>query len=374
MLERAVDQGRRFGPDSHLEISESVCLGAQAGAGQIRRTKIHAIGVDNDRLGMQPGKFKRDWEIQTGLGNSNGTGPGTGPIIDGRHTSAGYIGGWSFSEYAPPYSFGSSGFPSGRIGYYTTIAGVAFSGFESPEAAPVHLNGRWINDSGYAVNVAGGNGLTLSAGGPTEYNNILLENLRLQKFQATFALTRATGQSRSWIGFVFNSAERGNFNYLGIYHDSVLNNPAGFLVSPSAAPSAVTGDTHPSNVPTCGATDTLWVRVQNDGTTVTVKAINTPTAPSESTWSSTTACYSNSTGFSNIGGMIGFNCTQGRGTSTASPSRAMTPPRAASTSPSTGTISRSIPATTPATRSPTTPPATSPTTASRSTPMTPGTG
>ena len=45
---------------------------------------------------------------------------------------------------------------------------------------------------------------------------------------------------------------------------------------------------------------------------MTVKAINTTTAPSESTWSSTTACYS-TTSFSNIGGMIGFNCWQGLG-------------------------------------------------------------
>ncbi len=231
--------------------------------------------------------------------------------VPGAAASAAYASGWAFSAYSPTYSFGSSGFPSGRIGFYTNIAGVKFSAFSSYEDAPVHLAGRWINDSHFTANAAAGNGLTLPAGNITNYRLLLLENLRLQKFQATFALTRASGQSRSWMGLIFDAVDRGNYDYLFLAHDGTLNNPVGYTVAANGAPAAVSG-TNPANIPTCANSDTLWLRVQNDGTTVTVKAVNAATAPSESTWTSTTACYS-STAFSNVGGLIGINCSQGSG-------------------------------------------------------------
>ena len=203
----------------------------------------------------------------------------------------------------------TGGFPSGRIGFYTTVAGTAFSAFSSYECAPVRLNGQWINDSAFSVNTAAGNGLTLPTEPVTGYRLILLENLRLQKFQATFALTCASGTTSATMELVFDAADRGNYNEVTISHATTVSNPVGYAVTPAASPASVSGS-NPSNIPTCSATDTLWVRAQIHGTTVTVKAINSATAPSEATWSSTTACYS-STGFTNIGGMIGFVCAGG---------------------------------------------------------------
>lgn len=99
--------------------------------------------------------------------------------VPGTAAGAGFAGGWAFSEYAPGYSFGTAGFPSGRIGFYTNVAGTTFSAFSSYECAPVRLNGRWINDSDYSVNTAAGNGMTLLAGGATQYRTILWKIWRM---------------------------------------------------------------------------------------------------------------------------------------------------------------------------------------------------
>ncbi len=94
-------------------------------------------------------------------------------------------------------------------------------------------------------------------------------------------------------------------------HDGTLNNPVGYTVAANGG-SGRGFRNQPGQHPHLRNSDTLWLRVQNDGTTVTVKAVNAATAPSESTWTSTTACYS-STAFSNVGGLIGINCSQGSG-------------------------------------------------------------
>ncbi len=221
----------------------------------------------------------------------------------GVASSSGMLNGWGYSYNVPSCNFGSSGFPSGRIGLYTTIPNAVFSSFQSVDQADVHVAGRWWNPGVFSVDATQSK-LSLPAGLGTVYNPILLENLRLQKFQATLALTRNSALSSALLGFAFNATDRNSCNYVWISHGSTVTNSIGWSITPTAGAAAVSG-TNPASVPTCAATDTLWCRVQNDGTTVTVKCINSSTAPSESTWSSTTACYS-STAFPSTGGMLGF--------------------------------------------------------------------
>ena len=154
------------------------------------------------------------------------------------------------SRLRRPHSLGSSGFPSGRIGFYTTIAGTAFSYFSSFEQAPVHLDGHWINDSHYSASIPAGSSLILPSGEITQYRTILLENLRLQKFQATFALTRNSGYSARWMGLIFNAADRGNYDYVTLSHSGTVSNPVGYAVTPTTAPTVATAaPTRPTSPP-----------------------------------------------------------------------------------------------------------------------------
>jgi RHS repeat-associated protein len=59
------------------------------------------------------------------------------------------------------------------------------------------------------------------------------------------------------------------------------------------------------------ASQPLWCRVESNGSSVTVKTVNSSSAPSEGTWSSTSACISSS-GFTFKGGLLGF-CANGYG-------------------------------------------------------------
>jgi hypothetical protein len=79
LLQHAVDQAGRIGPDSHLKIAPTICLGAQSCAGEIRRAEIHFRRVDDDGFGMQPrtasdgevfGKFRPQFPQCRGAGRS----------------------------------------------------------------------------------------------------------------------------------------------------------------------------------------------------------------------------------------------------------------------------------------------------------------
>ncbi len=232
------------------------------------------------------------------------------PPTAGTPTGVSFNGGWGYDFANPAYSFGSAGFPSGKIGLYTTVANTAFSAFSSIDEADVRVAGRWISQGIFSVSTSQSK-LDLAAGAGTGFNPILLENLRLGKFQTTFAFTRDSGQSQAYAGLVFNASDRGAFGYLMIWHAGITHNAIAYQITPTAGGTAVSGTT-PTSIPTCGASDTLWCRAQFDGMTLTLKCINSATAPSESTWTSTTACYS-STAFSGGSGMQGYLVQSGIG-------------------------------------------------------------
>ena len=53
LLEHAVDERGRLGPDAHLEISLVVSLGPQARAGEVGAAEVHGFAIDDHRLGVQ---------------------------------------------------------------------------------------------------------------------------------------------------------------------------------------------------------------------------------------------------------------------------------------------------------------------------------
>ncbi len=96
-------------------------------------------------------------------------------------------------------------------------------------ATNVRIAGRWLNPSLYKVDSTASR-LWLPTGNSVGYNPILLENLRLGKFQATFAVTIASGFGNGVASLVFN-ATRNAFSYVTISHNSTAQNPVGYTVT-----------------------------------------------------------------------------------------------------------------------------------------------
>ena len=52
--ENRIDQRGSCGPNSEFKIPSPIGFSAQPRSGEVRTAQVHAVGVDNDRLEMQP--------------------------------------------------------------------------------------------------------------------------------------------------------------------------------------------------------------------------------------------------------------------------------------------------------------------------------
>jgi hypothetical protein len=118
-----------------------------------------------------------------------------------------------------------------------------------------------------------------------------------------------TTETPASVNFLFNAGDQDTYCMLDIPHytsASYVYPINGYKVATGGGTeSSVYATFTSSNCPTLTATSTLWVQVQFDGTTLSVKELAGSSAPTSSAWSSAGVCYS-STAFSNTGGMIGF--------------------------------------------------------------------
>jgi hypothetical protein len=213
----------------------------------------------------------------------------------------------------------SGGFPSGRWGVYTTVANTVFTSYQSwDEAQSRDMAGRWTNWSssypgtGSIVNNlinASTSQLTFDGINPSQVTPTLIKNLRLQKFQATFSMARTvTSETPASVNFLFNAGDQDSYDMIDIPHytsSSYVWPIYGYKVVNGGTETLVSSTFTSSNCPTLTSTSTLWVQVQFDGTTLTIKELAGTSAPTTSAWSAAGVCYS-STSYPNTGGLTGF--------------------------------------------------------------------
>ncbi|MEM1109973.1 MAG: RHS repeat-associated core domain-containing protein, partial [Planctomycetota bacterium] len=210
------------------------------------------------------------------------------------------------------YTF-PEGFPGGRVGLYSDTAGAEFSYasfYPNDHGRP--LAGRWDR---YEPDAVPTYGIKVTNTDLRRHRPTLLAGPRVgawgEPFRATFSMTRS-GASRNHdrLYFLFGVEDEGIYNQISVAHKS------GSAIAPSGSRrgdgSTVTGTQTAANMPTpANPNDLLWVRVESDGTTVTVKAaIDNNGEPSEATWSGTGVSYQ-SPNFILTGGQVGFRATYG---------------------------------------------------------------
>ncbi|MEM1109806.1 MAG: RHS repeat-associated core domain-containing protein, partial [Planctomycetota bacterium] len=209
------------------------------------------------------------------------------------------------------YTF-PEGFPGGRVGLYSNTAGAEFPyAWLYPNDHGRPLAGRWDR---YEPDAVPNYGIKVTNTDLRRHRPTLLVGPRVgawgEPFRATFSMTRS-GASRNHdrLRFLFGVEDEGIYNEIQIAHKS------GSAIAPSGSRRggpAVTGTQTAANMPTpANPGDRLWVRVESDGTTVTVKAaIDNNGAPSEAIWSGTGVSYE-SPNFILTGGKVGFRAAYG---------------------------------------------------------------
>ena len=166
--------------------------------------------------------------------------------------------------------------------------------------------GRWWNNTWTSRVYADGLGRSMSW--DAYYNPKLLRNVRLEKFQATFSLKRY-GTSNRYKYFVFDAKDQNYYNVLMICHYDTATAPHGYEIVDGGLWTEVDETTRDAdNMPTLTSGDTLWVKVECDGSTVKVWCAkdNTATSGDDVTWpDANDYCYA-PPDFEIEGGWIGF--------------------------------------------------------------------
>ena len=142
----------------------------------------------------------------------------------------------------------------------------------------------------------------------------MLGNVRLSTFQATFKVTR--GNSTYGYGyFVFNAGDPHDYNMLRIWHgnSSYSYAPQAYRVDDGRAAAYVSATRYDANVPDlAAATDAMWVRVECDGSEVTVRCLDggqVSDPPTEGQWAGENVAFRYSgASLPMAGGRIGFTC------------------------------------------------------------------
>jgi RHS repeat-associated protein len=124
-----------------------------------------------------------------------------------------------------------------------------------------------------------------------------------------------TSETPADVDFIFNATDQDNYDMLMIPHyttSSYVWPVVGYKIVNGGTETQAAYSYNPSNAPTVTSTSTLWVQVQYDGTTLSVKELVGTSAPTSSAWSAAGAIYS-ATGYPNTGGLLGFKCHESYG-------------------------------------------------------------
>ncbi|WP_432799583.1 hypothetical protein [Poriferisphaera sp. WC338] len=189
------------------------------------------------------------------------------------------------------------GYPSGRIGLYTTHAGIKFKTLlhQNPSYSEDFL-GRWANYGliPLALPDTNGNyrvGVSWSYGWQTY--PLLAKGIYVEDFETTFSLERKQNQT-SWnhaVQLIFDAKDMHNFNSLTIEHELASRKAdsgtfQAFILANGGARQWVhsQGTYTSANYPDLADADKLWLRVSRVNGVIQVKAVKSlPTAHYDST-------------------------------------------------------------------------------------------
>ena len=145
--------------------------------------------------------------------------------------------------YGPWQDFSANGYPSGRVGLYSTVANSSFEFFKvSPDTQVRDMLGRWKNHAVHA-NAAYSATMIDKANSRLGFyfdwlgaQPQLIKNLHLKKFQATFAIARGT---QSYVNFLFNATDQNDYDEIRLYHTDASAVPQGWEVEEGVTESQV---------------------------------------------------------------------------------------------------------------------------------------
>ena len=193
-----------------------------------------------------------------------------------------------YSSNQPWFTHLADGFPSGKVGLVCnhinnldSTRPVSFFAFYCEVATPrVDIGGRWESDLS-SINSSGRLPLWNTGG---RRSAVLLKNLRLQKFQATFAVRTDA------IRFLFDAKEDGeDCDWVQVVHCNGGWPGTAYAVGGHGLNSSFNyGDMGVDpNIPSLDPADVLWTRVQSDGTQIKVwfvRKTEAQGAPSDADW------------------------------------------------------------------------------------------
>jgi RHS repeat-associated protein len=208
---------------------------------------------------------------------------------------------------SPMWTAIPGGMPSGQIGLYSSVT-----------SGPTRFNNVsfWNNDAHTDVTArwesympdTGNAGIDMidpttdslklgrDWGSLLSSQTIVLKNLRLDRFQATFSAQFNLGS----LNFLFDNQDQRGFNSISLQGDNSIVGIYAYSQGNPLTPSSET-----TTITNISAGDIVWMRVECDGTNVTLKRIKSSTAPSETDWTNATDTHTWNN-FNLPGGMFGF--------------------------------------------------------------------
>ncbi len=227
---------------------------------------------------------------------------------------------WTLT-YNPRRGTLANGWPSGKVGLYSTVVDAEFKGFcVLEEFPPLDSAGRWdthttswADHTGSAFH-ASSDRLRVHAAPEASLEPYLLRGARFQRFQATFSSKRWADPPGDWSWtqflFHFNAQDADHYDCLAfqLYPTGHNSAPYGYRLHDGTPSQVQSGTRINANMPGVTDSDIVWVRIQQDGTNLTVRSrIDNTGTPTENDWSNTAACYTSTAFSSSSGGMIGFS-------------------------------------------------------------------
>ena len=203
-----------------------------------------------------------------------------------------------------PYGYDfTSGFPSGRIGFYTDVADAKLLVLNSSQEAGIPIGPRWRSHCDYLNNYIDSDQLYVYGGyGAPDYPTIL-QGLRMERFQVTFSTEDGDGFAK----FLFDVQDKDNYDFVTLQIDSTFGSTGvyeSYEVVDGKYDSYVSYGT--SNTISTSNGDRVWYRADYNGTTLTIKAlVDNSGTPTDTDWSSATTVF-DSTHYNITGGSIGF--------------------------------------------------------------------
>ncbi|QQE14014.1 RHS repeat-associated core domain-containing protein [Planctomycetota bacterium] len=215
----------------------------------------------------------------------------------------------------------ADGYPAGRVGLYTTQAGVKFDTFLHMDSFTAQdFLGRWANYSLMPLDTDGSKGrVRLSWSYGYQTYPLLMKGSYLDDFETTFSFERKTGDTYTHkMQLIFGAKDINNFKALIFAHNDVSNKTSSttiqsYKVDNGGAWQFASGTYISANYPDVTESDKLWVRVQRVNGVIEVRIVKSAAsvnydASIDSALNSASVCYT-VTGLGDEGGQVGLLST-----------------------------------------------------------------